>query len=147
MYKEQTDIASAKAWFVDQGFPARVFDRLVQTVGALKTFDLGICTEDDMKSAGLSPLQIRRFMMLQSEQLLGKVSEAKLKTQIDELRNAVRTDTLPLESGKHILQAIMAKEAKRTGANAQVMLDIEISKWGITGATDMLSCPDFFSRR
>jgi len=129
--RKQKDMASSKAWFIDQGFPASVFDRLVKTAGVMGNVDLGLCSEIEMKNAGLSLLQLRRFMKLQSEQLLGKASASKLETQIEELRKAVRSEIISFDSGKHILQAILTRVAKLTGASTQNLVEIEIDKWEI----------------
>jgi len=131
MFIEQPrDIASSKSWFVDQGFPADVFDRLVNVAGVITFLDLGFCTEDELKTAGLSLLQVRRFVRLQSKQLRGKASAPKLYTQIEELRKAVRSEALPSESGKNIVNAISAKIAQLTGASAHNLAGIEINEWG-----------------
>jgi hypothetical protein len=62
---EEHQLLELKQWFVTNKFPERVLDRLIDDPGVTDILDLAVLCDEELQKAGLSPIQLKRFAVLQ----------------------------------------------------------------------------------
>ncbi len=90
MSVEEHQLLELKQWFTTHKFPERVLDRLLHDPGVTDVLDLAVLCDEELQKAGFTPIQLKRFAVLQHK--MNDPNPSPSITQLSMKRDDIRRE-------------------------------------------------------
>ena len=119
---EEQGLVELRQWFAANRFPAQVLERLIASdIGVQDVLDLGCLGEEELQRAGMSPIQLKRFAVLQ-HQMNGPHHHnpptiSKLAQNLDDIRRGFASGKITSSEASYMAKGVTGDLARLTGTD------------------------------
>lgn len=118
---EEQGLVELRQWFAANRFPALVLERLIASdIGVQDVLDLGCLGDEELQRAGMSPIQLKRFAVLQ-HQMNGAHHNpptiSKLAQNLDDIRRGFASGKITSSEASFMAKGVTGDLARLTGTD------------------------------
>lgn len=116
----QQSLAELRQWFAAHRFPAQVLDRLIASdIGVQDVFDLAYLNDEELQRAGMSPLQLKRFAILQHtmHSVHNPPTISELAQNLDDIRKGFTCGQIIRSEADYMAKGVTADLARLSGTD------------------------------
>ena len=118
---EEQGLVELRQWFAANRFPALVLECLIASdIGVQDVLDLGCLGDEELQRAGMSPIQLKRFAVLQ-HQMNGAHHNpptiSKLAQNLDDIRRGFASGKITSSEASYMAKGVTGDLARLTGTD------------------------------
>jgi hypothetical protein len=132
---EEQGLAELRQWFAANRFPAQVLERLIASdIGVQDILDLSCLGDEELKRAGMSPIQLKRFAVLQ-HQMNGAHHNpptiSKLAQNLDDIRCGFASGKITSSEASYMAKGVTGNLARLTGTDPVGQFETFAATWPV----------------
>lgn len=123
---DDQNLVELKKWFKENKFSEDVLRRLMIHPGVQDVMDLACLNDEELQQAGLTPIQLKRFALLQHK--MNDPNERptinQLSQMLEDVRKQLRSGVISREAADYITKGISSELARETRTDASGLIEI-----------------------
>ena len=127
---EDQHLVELKQWFASNKFSARVLERLIASdIGVQDVSDLACLGDEELQQAGMTPIQLKRFAVLQHKMNGANVLPTipQLTENLNHIRQGFIGGKIPRAEAEYMGRGVTGDLARLTGTDAVVFFGMFVA--------------------